>query len=92
MIKSELAARLMARYVLPARDAEKIVSAVLEAILASLVLGQRVELRGFGSFSVKQRSSRVGRNPRSGAPVSISEKRYPRFRASKVLQERLNGP
>jgi integration host factor subunit beta len=92
MIKSELVQFLAGRYVLSVRDADKIVATVLDAILASLVLGRRVELRGFGSFSVKQRPSRVGRNPRDGAPVLIDEKRHPHFRASKEMRERLNGP
>ena len=92
MIKSELVQLIAGRYVISVQDADKIVATVLDAILASLVLGRRVELRGFGSFSVKQRLSRVGRNPRNGAPVLIEEKRFPHFRASKEMRRRLNGP
>jgi integration host factor subunit beta len=71
--------------------AEQVVNTVLEAIVNALALGRRIELRGFGSFSVKQRPPRIGRNPRNGAPVSVREERQPRFRGSKAMRERLNG-
>ena len=91
MIKSELVALLAARYEFPhRRDAERVVDTILEAIAAALVLGRRVELRGFGSFSVKQRPSRMGRNPRNGASVLVSEKQQPYFRTGKQMHERLN--
>ncbi|HEY1614123.1 MAG TPA: integration host factor subunit beta [Rhizomicrobium sp.] len=92
MIKSELVARLAQRYPhLYHRDVERIVTTVLDEIINALSTGQRVELRGFGAFSVKMRPSRTGRNPRTGQPVSVGEKRAPFFRTGKELRERLNG-
>jgi integration host factor subunit beta len=92
MIKSELVLRLAQRYPhLFHRDVERIVSTVLEEVAEALVDSKRVELRGFGVFSVKVRSSRTGRNPRTGQPVSVGEKRAPFFRTGKELRERLNG-
>ncbi len=92
MIKSELVARLAERYPhLYHRDVERIVTTMLDEITRALAKGHRVELRGFGAFSVKTRPSRTGRNPRTGAPVTVSEKRAPFFRTGKELRERLNG-
>ena len=92
MIKSELVARLALRYPhLYHRDVERIVSTVLEEIIRALSDGNRVELRGFGAFSVKVRPSRQGRNPRTGDPVVVDQKRAPFFRTGKELRERLNG-
>jgi integration host factor subunit beta len=92
MIKSELVARLAERYPhLYHRDVERIVTTVLEEIAKALAVGDRVELRGFGAFSVKVRPARQGRNPRTGAPVSVEEKRVPFFRTGKELRERLNN-
>ncbi len=91
MIKSELVARLAVRYPhLYHRDVERVVSTVLDEISAALAKGDRVELRGFGAFSVKVRPARQGRNPRTGAPVDVEEKRVPFFRTGKELRERLN--
>ena len=92
MIKSELVARLAQRYPhLYHRDVERIVTTVLDEITKALAQGHRVELRGFGAFSVKVRPARMGRNPRTGEPVSVDEKRAPFFRTGKELRERLNG-
>jgi integration host factor subunit beta len=92
MIKSELVARLTARYPhLYHRDVERIVSTMLDEITKALADGNRVELRGFGAFSVKQRPPRMGRNPRTGEPVAVEQKRAPFFRTGKELRERLNG-
>ncbi len=92
MIKSELVTRLAERYPnLYHRDVERIVSTVLEEIAAALASGDRVELRGFGAFSVKVRPARQGRNPRTGEAVSVGEKRVPFFRTGKELRERLNN-
>lgn len=92
MIKSELVARLAERYPhLYHRDVERIVSTVLEQIATALANGDRVELRGFGAFSVKVRPARQGRNPRTGEAVSVEEKRVPFFRTGKELRERLNA-
>ena len=91
MIKSELVGRLAQRYPhLYHRDVERIVSTMLEEISKALAKGHRVELRGFGAFSVKIRPSRVGLNPRTGQPVTVEEKRAPFFRTGKELRERLN--
>lgn len=91
MIKSELVGRLAQRYPhLYHRDVERIVSTLLEEIAQALSDGRRVELRGFGVFSVKVRSSRTGRNPRTGQPVNVGKKRTPFFRTGKELRERLN--
>jgi integration host factor subunit beta len=92
MTKSELAARLLARRAIRSQDAEKIVAAVLDTIAASLASGGRVELRGFGSFSVRQTPSRIGRNPRTGDQVAIREKRHVHFRAGKNMRGRLGAP
>jgi integration host factor subunit beta len=92
MIKSELVARLAQRYPhLYHRDVERIVTTVLDEIAKALAMGKRVELRGFGAFSVKARPARMGRNPRTGEPVKVDEKRAPFFRTGKELRERLNG-
>jgi len=92
MIKSELVGRLAERYPhLYHRDVERIVSTVLDEISGALANGDRVELRGFGAFSVKLRPARQGRNPRTGEAVSVDEKRVPFFRTGKELRERLNN-
>ncbi len=72
------------------RDVERIVSTIFEEISDALARGDRVELRGFGAFSVKKRQSRVGRNPRTGEAVQVSEKFIPFFKTGKQLRERLN--
>lgn len=72
------------------RDVERIVSTIFEEISDALARGDRVELRGFGAFSVKKRQSRVGRNPRTGAAVKVAEKFIPFFKTGKQLRERLN--
>jgi integration host factor subunit beta len=92
MTKSELIQILAERNPhLYMRDVEKIVDTVFEQITAALAAGDRVELRGFGAFSVKERSSRMGRNPRTGESVFVKEKRLPFFKTGKALRERLNG-
>ena len=73
------------------RDVERIVSTILEEISEALAEGDRVELRGFGAFSVKHRTARLGRNPRTGEAVQVAEKRIPFFKTGKQLRERLNG-
>jgi integration host factor subunit beta len=73
------------------RDIERIVSTVFEEVTEALVRGDRVELRGFGAFSVRHRSSRVGRNPRTGEEVRVTDKAVPYFKTGKELRERLNG-
>jgi len=91
MIKSELIQRLAERNPhLFQRDIERIVSTIFDEIAAAMSRGDRVELRGFGAFSVKQRPARTGRNPRTGDPVFVAEKRIPFFKTGKELRERLN--
>ncbi|NVJ92891.1 MAG: integration host factor subunit beta [Methylocystaceae bacterium] len=92
MTKSELIARLAeANPHLFQRDVERIVSTIFDEITQALADGDRVELRGFGAFSVKTRGSRTGRNPRTGASVDVGEKSVPYFKTGKKLRERLNG-
>jgi integration host factor subunit beta len=91
MTKSELIARLSERYPhLYQRDVERIVNTIFDEISGSLSRGDRVELRGFGSFSVRKRNARVGRNPRTGETVNVDEKFLPFFKTGKELRERLN--
>jgi integration host factor subunit beta len=91
MIKSELIQRIAAANPhLFHRDVEKIVNVVFDEIVDALSRGDRVELRGFGAFTVKHRGPRQGRNPRTGAAVSVAEKLVPFFKTGKELRERLN--
>jgi len=91
MIKSELIEKLAEQNPhLYQRDVEDIVNAILDTIAAALERGDRVELRGFGVFTAKRRSARPGRNPRSGAVVSVSEKVVPTFKMSREMLRRLN--
>lgn len=93
MLKSELVKLIHARNVhLYSQDIDKFVNIVLDEIASALKDGGRVELRGFGAFSVKSRDGRVGRNPRTGSPVEVRAKRTPAFRCSKDLLKRLNNP
>ncbi len=73
------------------RDVERIVTTVFDEISAALARGDRVELRGFGAFSVKKRGARVGRNPRTGESVQVATKHLPYFKTGKELRERLNS-
>lgn len=73
------------------RDVENIVNAVFEEISGALAQGNRVELRGFGAFSVKNRPARLGRNPRTGETVAVEEKWVPFFKTGKELRDRLNS-
>ena len=91
MTKSELILKLAERNPhLYQRDVERIVSTVFDEITSALARGDRVELRGFGAFSVKRRQSRTGRNPRTGEAVQVSEKAVPFFKTGKELREKLN--
>ena len=92
MIKSELVQRISERNPhLYLRDVENIVNAILDEVTEALARGDRVELRGFGAFTVKHRAPRVGRNPRTGAAVPVDEKFVPFFKTGKELRERLNA-
>jgi integration host factor subunit beta len=91
VIKSELVQIIAARNPhLFLRDVENIVSAIFDSVTEALAEGNRVELRGFGAFSVKNRPARTGRNPRTGEAVEVEEKWVPFFKAGKELRERLN--
>ncbi len=92
MTKSELIARLTeANPHLYQRDVERIVNTVFEEITAALVDGDRVELRGFGAFSIKERAARMGRNPRTGEAVQVDSKLISYFKTGKQLREKLNS-
>ena len=92
MIRSELIQKLADENPhLFQRDVERIVNTIFDEITETMARGDRVELRGFGAFSVKKRDSRVGRNPRTGASVAVAEKHVPFFKAGKLLRDRLNG-
>ncbi len=91
MTKSELVQRLRETNPhLGHREVETVVDTVFAQIANALQSGERVELRGFGTFSVRQREARVGRNPRTGASVEVASKHHPVFKAGKPLHHRLN--
>lgn len=90
--KSELIAILAGRYPqLAVRDTDIAVKTMLEAMTQALVAGQRIEIRGFGSFSLSERSPRIGRNPKSGEKVMVPAKHVPHFKAGKELRERVDS-
>jgi integration host factor subunit beta len=92
MIRSELIEKIAAENPhLYQRDVEKIVNTIFEEVIEALARGDRVELRGFGAFSVKKRDARTGRNPRTGEAVDVEEKAVPFFKTGKLLRDRLNG-
>ncbi len=91
MIKSELVQKIADKNPhLYHRDVERIVNRVFDEIIDAMKQGNRVELRGFGAFSVKERNARLGRNPRTGESVDVTEKRVPFFKTGKELRQRLN--
>lgn len=91
MIKSELVARVAAENPhLSERDIERVVNAILARISDALINGDRVELRGFGSFTVMERGARTGRNPKTGAAVAVETKRLPQFRLGRSIRDLLN--
>ncbi|MEQ9660927.1 MAG: integration host factor subunit beta [Parasphingopyxis sp.] len=91
MIRSELVQKIADENPdLSGREVEKVVSAFFDAIVDQLAKGGRVELRGFGAFSTRQREARTGRNPRTGEPVDVPAKRVPYFKPGKEMRERLN--
>ncbi len=92
MIRSELIQKLVDENPhLFQRDVELIVNTIFDEITDTMARGDRVELRGFGAFSVKKRDARIGRNPRTGESVSVSVKHVPFFKTGKLLRDRLNG-
>ena len=91
MIRSELIQKLADENPhLYQRDVERIVNTIFDEITNAMAQGDRVELRGFGAFSVKQRDARTGRNPRTGETVDVEEKHVPFFKTGKLLRDRLN--
>lgn len=93
MTKSELISRLAERFPqLVAKDADLSVKMILDAMSEALSKGDRIEIRGFGSFSLNYRPPRVGRNPKTGARVEVAAKHVPHFKAGKELRERVDQP
>lgn len=91
MIKSELVKQISdANPHLYEQDVEMMLNAILEEIAGALSQGQRVEIRGFGAFSVRSRSARTGRDPRTGTPVQVNDKKFPHFKTGKEMRKRLN--
>ncbi len=91
MIRSELVQKLCSDFPdLTQREVENVVSSIFDSITDQLAKGGRVELRGFGAFSTRQRDARVGRNPRTGEAVDVDAKRVPYFKPGKEMRERLN--
>lgn len=92
MIRSELIQKIADENPhLYQRDVERIVNTIFDEITNAMARGDRVELRGFGAFSVKKRDARIGRNPRTGDAVEVEEKHVPFFKTGKLLRDRLNG-
>ena len=91
MTKSELISRLATRFPqLVTKDAELSVKTIIDAMAESLSKGQRIEIRGFGSFDLNHRPPRIGRNPKSGEKVKVPEKYVPHFKAGKEMRERVD--
>jgi integration host factor subunit beta len=91
MTRSDLVEALASKFShLTQRDAEFAVKTILDAMSDALVRGHRIEIRGFGSFSINRRPPRIGRNPRSGESVQIPEKRVPHFKPGKALREEVD--
>ena len=91
MTKSELVQKMAAQNpTLPIADVELVVNTIFDEISKALVRGDRVELRGFGAFSIREREARVGRNPRTGESVKVPGKRVPFVKMGKDLKERIN--
>lgn len=92
MTKSELIERLANQNPrVTARDVDETVKAVLDAMTTAMASGSRIEIRGFGSFTLNHRPSRIGRNPKSGESVMVPEKFVPHFKAGKELRERVDA-
>jgi integration host factor subunit beta len=91
MTKAELVNRVSKRTELNKRDAEVMVQTVLDSIIESLQGGDKVELRGFGSFRLRERASRIGRNPKTGEKVNVPSKRVPYFKPGKDLKVLINS-
>jgi integration host factor subunit beta len=92
MTKAELVEEVSEKTGLPKKQAEIVVNTVFESIVETLKTGEKIELRGFGSFRIRQRDSRTGRNPKTGDKVDVPAKRIPYFKPGKELRELLNQP
>jgi len=90
MTKAELVEEVSEKTGLPKKQAEIVVNTVFESIVETLKTGEKIELRGFGSFRIRQRDSRMGRNPKTGEKVDVPAKRIPYFKPGKELRELLN--
>ena len=90
MTKAELVEEVSGKTGLPKKQAEIVVNTVFESIVETLKTGEKIELRGFGSFRIRQRDSRMGRNPKTGEKVEVPAKRIPYFKPGKELRELLN--
>lgn len=89
MTKADLVERVAASADLPKKQADEVVQIVLDSVIEALRSGEKVELRGFGSFRVRQRDARIGRNPKTGAKVQVPPKKIPYFKPGKYLREAL---
>jgi len=90
MTRSDLITSLAARFpLLVAKDTEAAVAAILNAVSSALIQGERIEVRGFGSFALNARPARIGRNPKTGEKVAVPAKNIPHFKAGKELRERV---
>ncbi|MEW6139928.1 MAG: integration host factor subunit beta [Thermodesulfobacteriota bacterium] len=92
MNKSELIQALAKEADLPLRKSEEIVNMVFDTMSSALLDGDRIEIRGFGSFTVKEYKGYTGRNPKTGQKISVEEKRLPFFKAGKELKDKVNPP
>ena len=92
MNKSDLTRALAKEHDLPLRKAEEIVDRVFDTLSSALVKWDRIEIRGFGAFSVREYDGYVGRNPKTGEKISVAGKRLPFFKCGKELREQLNNP
>ncbi len=90
MTKADLVEQVTALGDLTRRDSEVIVETIFDSVIAALQSGDKIEIRGFGSFRIRQRNARTGRNPKTGAKVEVPAKRVPYFKPSKELRQRIN--
>jgi len=89
--KADLVEQVIRVTELPRKESEAIVETIFESIIGALQGGDRIEIRGFGSFRTRQRQGRIGRNPKTGAKVNVPPKRIPFFKPSKELKDHVNG-
>jgi integration host factor subunit beta len=91
MTKADLVEEVIRTTELPRKESEAIVETIFDSIIQALQTGEKIEIRGFGSFRTRQRRGRVGRNPKTGAKVEVPPKRIPFFKPSKELKDFVNG-